>query len=72
MPRLTCSIDSDCWRDASATSEQSAAASEELSSQAGLVRSLVGQFRLRGAAAQAPLDEPAEESDSLTFTDSKY
>ena len=56
----------------SATSEQSAAASEELSSQAGLVRSLVGQFRLRGAAAQAPLDEPAEESDSLTFTDSKY
>ncbi|WP_195463188.1 methyl-accepting chemotaxis protein [Anaerotruncus colihominis] len=56
----------------SATSEQSAAASEELSSQAGLVRSLVGQFRLRGAAAQAPLDEPAEEPDSLIFTDSKY
>ncbi|WP_303900560.1 methyl-accepting chemotaxis protein [Anaerotruncus colihominis] len=56
----------------SATSEQSAAASEELSSQVGVVRSLVSQFRLRGAAVQAPPDKLAAEPDSFAFTDSKY
>lgn len=58
----------------SATSEQSAAASEELSGQARLVKSLVGQFQLRGAAGveTPPQAESAQAPDHFAFADSKY
>ena len=53
----------------SATAEQSAAASEELSSQANMVKDLVGQFRLRadGGVAAAFTGKPAHSGASYSF-----
>lgn len=46
----------------SATSEQSAAASEELSSQAAVMRRITSSFRLRGGAHSAPVQSSNSNS----------
>ena len=57
----------------SATSEQSAAASQELSSQANVLKGLVGQFSLKGySAGNSSSLSYSYVPDSLDFDDSKY
>ncbi len=59
----------------SATSEQSAAASQELSSQANVLKGLVGQFSLKGGSAAGGGANGLSYSyvpDSFDFDDSKY
>ncbi len=57
----------------SATSEQSAAASQELSSQANVLKGLVGQFSLKGYSAGGSSSlSYSYVPDSLDFDDSKY
>ncbi len=53
----------------SATAEESAAASEELSDQAQTLKSLVGQFRLRGIASENPIGASAA---STGYTNTSY
>ncbi len=59
----------------SATAEQSAAASQELSSQANVLKGLVGQFSLKGGSAAGGGANGLSYSyvpDSFDFDDSKY
>ncbi len=56
----------------SATAEQSAAASEELSSQANVLKGLVGQFTIKGGSAAGGNLSYQYVPDSLEFDDSKY
>ena len=62
----------------SATSEQSAAASEELSSQAQLMKQLMAKFTLRSYAgsesvsAPAPAPREISSADSSSYSSSSY
>lgn len=55
----------------SATAEESAAASEELSGQASMLKQLVGQFTLR-ETSHSPLSQSSEFSSDDAFSDALY
>lgn len=56
----------------SATAEESAAASEELSGQAQMLKSLVGQFKLRGMDNEAQAGQYTQRVYSEMSSDGKY
>ena len=56
----------------SATAEESAAASEELSGQAAMMQSLISTFRIDETPSAAPIAKPAPEMGFTSDYDLKY